>query len=64
MSGNVEEWEDSCQKDADTGGGADACRSRGGSWSSARDATRCDAVPASAHKRLDHDPTLGFRCCG
>ena len=64
MSGNVEEWEDSCQKAASSGSGTDACRTRGGSCTSERDATRCDAVPAAAHKRSDHAPTLGFRCCG
>lgn len=64
MSGNVEEWEDSCQKSASSGSGTDACRTRGGSWTSARADTRCDAVPAAAHQRGDHAPTLGFRCCG
>jgi hypothetical protein len=64
MSGNVEEWEDSCEKDAAKGAATDACRTRGGSWSSKRDDTRCDAVPASAKKRSDHAPNLGFRCCG
>jgi sulfatase modifying factor 1 len=64
MSGNVAEWEDSCQKAATSGSGADACRTRGGSWNTTRDETRCDAVPAIAAARLTHDPTLGFRCCG
>jgi len=64
MSGNVEEWEDSCQKDAESGSSGDACRTRGGSFDSARDATRCDAVPAAAHTRSERSPTLGFRCCG
>lgn len=64
LSGNVEEWEDSCEKTATAGGKDDACRTRGGSFDSARDGTRCDAVPAAAHRRLDQAPTLGFRCCG
>ena len=46
------------------GGVGDACRTRGGSWKSNIEETRCDAVPASAHKRSDHATTLGFRCCG
>lgn len=64
MSGNVAEWENSCEKSAESGAGSDACRTRGGSFASARDETRCDAVPASAYRRSDHAPTLGFRCCG
>jgi formylglycine-generating enzyme len=63
LSGNVEEWEDSCEKSADTGAFTDACRTRGGSFETPRDDTRCDAVPTSARQRSDVSPTLGFRCC-
>jgi hypothetical protein len=66
LSGNVEEWEDSCERDAESGSASasDACRTRGGSFETPRDATRCDAVPASAKTRSNFAPTLGFRCCG
>jgi formylglycine-generating enzyme required for sulfatase activity len=66
LSGNVEEWEDSCEVDVSSPSADknDACRTRGGSFESARNETRCDAVPASAKQRSAVSPTLGFRCCG
>jgi formylglycine-generating enzyme required for sulfatase activity len=58
LSGNVEEWEDSCTTplpDADT-----SCRGRGGGTGDHSDAS-CDiAHEASAKSRFDG---LGFRCC-
>lgn len=66
LSGNVEEWEDSCEVTATAGEASpdDACRTRGGSFASSREAIRCDAVPADARTRATTLPTLGFRCCG
>ena len=67
LSGNVEEWEDSCEAvvTASTASLADACRTRGGSVRSQTSAElRCDALPASAATRGTHSPSLGFRCCG
>lgn len=64
MSGNVAEWEDSCEKSAQAGDANDACRTRGGSIKDERDDTQCAAVPASALVRGTVSPTVGFRCCG
>ena len=43
--------------------GADACRTRGGSFASALGALACDTVPASALRRDAVSPEVGFRCC-
>jgi formylglycine-generating enzyme required for sulfatase activity len=65
FSGNVEEWEDSCERTATTGDASDACNTRGGSVASDTPANvRCDALPSIRHARSDVSPTLGFRCCG
>lgn len=62
LSGNVAEWENSC--DASTtgmGGAADNCRVRGGSFDSGATDLRCDAdksLPRNT-KALN----VGFRCC-
>ena len=65
LSGNVAEWEDSCEKaiDADGADGSDACRTRGGSFNSALAALSWDTVPASALRRDAVSPEVGFRCC-
>jgi len=66
LSGNVDEWEDSCgdrdpTKCPDAGPECDFCFVRGGSFESAQNALGCDAS--------DNDPrssqldTVGFRCC-
>ena len=54
LSGNVEEWEDSCD--------ANSCRLRGGSFSSiSSDTLCCDASDnASRDTSLNY---YGFRCC-
>jgi len=61
LSGNVYEWEDSCQKNP-PGGGLD-CQVRGGDWSTNNppEKTRCDynAVTGIAAQAS----SLGFRCC-
>jgi hypothetical protein len=62
MSGNVAEWEDSCNA---TTGELDTCLVRGGSWQS-NDSTalRCDSggTPVS-HPRDYFGADVGFRCC-
>lgn len=60
MSGNVAEWEDSCNGQT---GADDACRLRGGSYLS-NDAFvdhRCDAN--TSVPRQTTSPDIGFRCC-
>ena len=60
MSGNVFEWESSCETQVDLN---DDCRMRGGSFAAIHESEmRCDA-----DYRVDRGaayPTLGFRCCG
>lgn len=66
LSGNVAEWEDSCEKPIDTVNlitGSDACRTRGGSFATPLSALSCDAVPAIALRRDGVAPDVGFRCC-
>ena len=58
LSGNVWEWEDSCN--ASTGDG-DNCRLRGGAYNSADSLLRCDASFFS--NRSGRGPNIGFRCC-
>jgi len=58
MSGNVWEWEDSCEGSA---GAADSCRIRGGSFSQSAAALGCDADSALA--RNTTGKSVGFRCC-
>jgi sulfatase modifying factor 1 len=58
MSGNVWEWEDSCQG---TAGAADLCRIRGGSFSQNASALGCAADSALA--RNTAGKSVGFRCC-
>ena len=58
MSGNVREWEDSCDGSL---GSTDNCRSRGGDYSSDSNGLRCDANNSSTRSYSAGD--LGFRCC-
>jgi len=58
MSGNVAEWEDSCDASA---GSSDNCLVRGGSYTSNMNQLRCDAMAAAT--RGTRSATLGFRCC-
>lgn len=59
LSGNVMEWEDSCEKSPDPS--ADQCHDRGGSfWD---DAVRCDALGPPWHTRSYFNKNIGFRCC-
>ena len=58
MSGNVAEWEDSCDANA---GPTDSCLVRGGGYNSAAAALRCDASATAARQATLAD--VGFRCC-
>ncbi len=59
MSGNVWEWEDSCQS---TSGAKDQCRLRGGSyWYNGSSDLRCDT--ANENDRSTQNDIVGFRCC-
>lgn len=59
MSGNVWEWEDSCEGSSSS---TDLCRIRGGAFRFVTpDELRCDWDNSS--KRNEHWDRLGFRCC-
>jgi formylglycine-generating enzyme required for sulfatase activity len=61
LSGNVAEWEDSCNG---TAGPDDACRLRGGSFRYGLlvSSLRCDD-PGTINRSISHNPEFGFRCC-
>ncbi len=64
MSGNVAEWEDSCEKAT---GGTDYCRLRGGAiFAHAEYAMACNYDDTNDYPDLRSDtaPGIGFRCCG
>lgn len=65
LSGNVAEWENSCEHELDdlAASASDACRTRGGSFSTSLSALACKSVPASALRRDSVSPDTGFRCC-
>ncbi len=58
LSGNVLEWEDSCQAYIYNG---DYCRTRGGSFNTGSAGLRCD--DGDGHFRDDKFDFVGFRCC-
>ena len=58
LSGNVWEWEDSC----DTTGSSATCRARGGSFGNRSDSLTCDSV--TRNYAVYAYGSLGFRCCG
>jgi hypothetical protein len=58
MSGNVAEWEDSCDAQAGT---SDSCRVRGGSYESGQTDLLCGADASLT--RGGSSATVGFRCC-
>lgn len=66
LSGNVSEWEDSCERSSQdlAATATDECRTRGGSYASPLTALACDTVPASALRCNAVAPDVGFRCCG
>src|SRR5205814_8830415 len=53
MTGNVEEWIDSCQ--------GDTCKAFGGSFQSATEQPKC--ISFLADKRMVSAERRGFRCC-
>ena len=58
LSGNVAEWEDVCDGATDA---HDACRLRGGSFTSEEPGLRCDARAVAP--RTTQSPGIGLRCC-
>ena len=62
MSGNVNEWEDSCTGSA---GASDSCLLRGGAYDDSLGSGLLGcSLAANAHAlRNQADPTVGFRCC-
>jgi formylglycine-generating enzyme required for sulfatase activity len=70
MSGNVEEWEDSCTT-VSGNGGADKCNLRGGGAHDSAASLQCNAnwsVKRNIASDTTYYPTyadaVGFRCCG
>jgi hypothetical protein len=62
LTGNVAEWEDSCDASADTGTATDGCRVRGGSYlSETSDQLACAADRVLGRSTSAAD--VGFRCC-
>ncbi len=62
LSGNVAEWEDSCEPSSDAGTGeTEKCLVRGGGFLSTAQDLRCDAKRELA--RNTQLPDIGFRCC-
>jgi formylglycine-generating enzyme len=59
MSGNVWEWEDSCNAST---GEMDLCRARGGAFANGGDLHRCDYSGFSPTRNFNAGPT-GIRCC-
>jgi len=58
LTGNVMEWEDSCDG---AEGADDRCRARGGSFQSGDVQSRCDYdYPLQRSSQFSY---LGFRCC-
>jgi len=64
LTGNVAEWEDSCNHPEDTGDGTDVCHTRGGHYLSPLNDVACAALPSVPFTRNQTSPKVGFRCCG
>jgi formylglycine-generating enzyme required for sulfatase activity len=62
MSGNVAEWEDSCDASNDLGGEGDHCLLRGGSYNSSAAELLCKANDLTHNRGYSADD-VGFRCC-
>jgi formylglycine-generating enzyme required for sulfatase activity len=60
LSGNVWEWEDSCETATGLG---DRCRTRGGSFWEAAAALTCAQPGPTNHVRSAFNNNIGFRCC-
>ncbi|MBN2194873.1 MAG: SUMF1/EgtB/PvdO family nonheme iron enzyme [Polyangiaceae bacterium] len=65
LSGNVAEWEDSCERAVSDGQASevDACRTRGGSFASDSRSLECARVPTVPLERGAVSPDVGIRCC-
>ncbi|MDI3283497.1 SUMF1/EgtB/PvdO family nonheme iron enzyme [Polyangium sp. 15x6] len=61
MSGNVWEWEDSCETQMGMGD-TDLCHRRGGGFTSGESDLDCSTASMSI-TRSNTDPRTGFRCC-
>ena len=59
LSGNVWEWEDSCQGTTDP---MDGCSYRGGSFAASKDRLRCASAEMNPRKANTYED-LGLRCC-
>ena len=62
MSGNVEEWEDSCDP-GDAGPASDLCQGRGKDWADTPGST-CTCPGADREPRDNAKYEMGIRCCG
>lgn len=62
LSGNVEEWTDSCEAGSDPA--QDGCLARGGSFSSEISQGECASTTDAREARSLREPWRGFRCCG
>ncbi len=60
LSGNVWEWEDSCNGQ---NGSTDWCRVRGGSFGYHEDFSRCAREATDSNERTASHSDIGFRCC-
>jgi len=59
LSGNVAEWDNSCEGDAE----ADGCRIRGGSYQHQGRGLRCTMAKGLRWPRTRTASSVGFRCC-
>jgi formylglycine-generating enzyme len=59
LSGNIWEWEDSC----DGTGPSSHCNIHGGSWGAIDIYLTCGAIPIAPSERKRITETVGFRCC-
>jgi len=61
MSGNVWEWENSCEIDINGDPKDDKCHNRGGSFWDPQDALACGGP--TYHRRQSANKNIGIRCC-
>ena len=58
MSGNILEWEDTCEGYSSD---VEKCAVRGGSYEDEQNAHRCDTIGGFARSEAKNE--RGFRCC-
>jgi formylglycine-generating enzyme len=63
MSGNVWEWENTCEVDGDIDPTNDRCRDRGGSFWDLDSFMSCTSDTPGGHRRSSYNKNIGFRCC-